>query len=87
MGQRRGSRLTALTACPQNGRNQQFTFMRPTGLPGREIDAQFGLQVQQLRLQQAQANEAAGVPQVPQIQRQLHCIANVIGNQIFTNCF
>ncbi len=42
----------SLSACPQVGFNQQFVFLRPTGLPGREIDAQFALQLRMLAVQQ-----------------------------------
>ena len=37
--------ISTITACPQNGGNQQFTLVRPTGVEGRELDVQFALQL------------------------------------------
>jgi hypothetical protein len=40
--------VSMLRVCPQQGGNQQFTLVRPTGVAGRELDVQFALQLQQL---------------------------------------
>jgi hypothetical protein len=75
-----------IALCPAQGKEQQITFMRPTGVDGAEIDAQFGLQVQMLRTQQAIA-AAAAEPPPPVSQRPLHCASRLIGSQVFTNCY
>jgi hypothetical protein len=83
------------TACPQNGGNQQITFVRPTGVDGREMDVLFAIQITSL-MQQRAANEAAATaaawdaivpfrPIVPA--RPVHCTSQVIGRQVFTNCY
>lgn len=50
--------VSTITACPQNGGNQQFTLVRPTGVEGRELDVQFALQLQELALVREQARAA-----------------------------
>ncbi|HXI11336.1 MAG TPA: hypothetical protein VNM92_01655 [Thermoanaerobaculia bacterium] len=79
-----------LTICPQNGKKQQFSFMRPTGIPGIELDVTFAIDM--MRSQAAQhaasaASDAAGAAAVAAVfQRPKQCITTVIGTQIFTNC-
>lgn len=51
------AKIDNLDACPQNGATQQFVFVRPEGVPGREIDAQVGAQWQLLLQQQAMQQE------------------------------
>lgn len=72
--------IPSLQLCPQTGKNQQFTFMRPTGVPGVEIDGQFAVQL----LQQAPAAPAAVYAPSPQ---PVHCTSTLIGRQVFTNCY
>lgn len=40
----------------QHGRNQQFTFLRPDGVPGREIDVRFALELERLEIMRRQAS-------------------------------
>ena len=76
------SSTDALQACPVNGRNQQFVFLRPAEAPHVEVDAAMAAQVLAAR-QQAQQVPAIVIPP-PQ---QLHCTTQQIGNQSFTNCY
>jgi hypothetical protein len=39
-----------MTVCETNGKKQTFQFMRPGGVPGFEVDMQYGAQLQQMRL-------------------------------------
>lgn len=50
--------LPALVLCAQQGKNQQFTFVRPDS-PGREIDALFAIELARLTQSRQQANAAA----------------------------
>jgi hypothetical protein len=43
--------ISSLTACSSTGYQQLFTFMRPD-VPGRDIDANFALQLQRNRIMQ-----------------------------------
>lgn len=45
-----------LQACPTNGYNQQFSFIRPSNIPGREFDVQFALERERIALMQQQLN-------------------------------
>lgn len=55
--------ISGLKVCPAQGPYQQFVFIRPNEVPGREIDAQFALQVLQnaALAQQAAAQERAAL--------------------------
>lgn len=89
--------VSTITACPQQGGNQQFTLVRPTGVEGRELDVQFALQLQQIALlrQQARAaqsaafwqNYAATLDRIREQNRILRCTSNVIGSFVYTNCY
>lgn len=86
-----------IEACATNGKHQQFVFMRPTTVPGMEIDAQYAIAL--LNYAQSAANAATvaeaaarpiylSSPPAPiNIPRAQYCTARVIGNQIFTTCF
>lgn len=50
--------VPSLRACPHNGKKQQIVFRRPTEVPGREIDAQFALELYRLTLMQQEAKQA-----------------------------
>ena len=47
---------SALTLCPEPGYNKQWSFIRPTGIPGRDIDMQFAIALQRNAILQQQAN-------------------------------
>ena len=79
--------VPSLIACPTKGRNQQLVFHRPPEAPGAAIDAQFAAlrQLSDTTLQQAAIQAAwAAVPTPP---RQTHCGSQVVGDQVFTNCY
>jgi hypothetical protein len=71
-------------------------FVRPTGIPGRELDAQFAMQLQQnaAMAQQARAQEAAAVfgaltqqnAAALQRSRTVNCSSTVVQNVIQTTC-
>jgi hypothetical protein len=69
--------------------------VRPTGVDGREMDVLFAIQITSL-MQQRAANETAATaaawdaivpfrPIVPA--RPVYCTSQVIGRQVFTNCY
>lgn len=45
-----------LQACPATGWNQQYVFLRPSNIPGAEIDASFAIQIQRNGVMQQQAD-------------------------------
>lgn len=75
--------LDSVAVCQQNGKHQQLTFVRPTGVPGREIDALFALEVQR---QGAAAAAAASQVVVP-LTKPVRCTSYAVGWQVFTNCY
>jgi hypothetical protein len=92
--------MTSLRACPKDGGKQQFTFNRPNGVPGLDVDMQFALQLEQLTLLR-NMNEQARRARSAQIwndfgralgrrlggaQSGLNCTSNVLGSYIYTNC-
>jgi hypothetical protein len=84
-----GAEVTVPTiqACPKNGTKQQLMIVRPD-VPGREIDMQMALQIQQLQLLKEQQHRA----RVQEIIRAfapppaLNCISNVWGSTVYTTC-
>ena len=89
-----------LQACPINGYFQQFSFIRPTGVAGREMDVQFALERERLAIMQQQANaqEMANLSalfwQLNQQTQQIYnrpsnsvnCTTQVFGSTIQTSC-
>ena len=88
-----------ITACAQNGYNQQFAFQRPADYPGRKEDAQFAASMMQYRAaaQQSQVQESAAMLQAfeainNQLRREreakppTRCVSSVVGKIITTNC-
>ena len=73
-----------LQVCPQAGKNQQFVFQRPAGVPGLELDAQFAIEMLRNAALAAPPStpEYVAPPPAPQ-----HCTSTLIGNQVFTNCY
>lgn len=74
-----------LQLCPAQGKKQQFVFMRPEGVDGALIDAQYALAL----LQAQTANTPPPPPAVYPTYTPpttTHCTTQVIGYQIFTRC-
>lgn len=91
--------IPSLSACATTGKNQAFVFLRPNGVPGRDLDAQFYAQMQQVAAQQQMASaqrSAVLLAYYNQLIQQnrvviqqstpVNCTSTVIGNQIQTNC-
>jgi hypothetical protein len=78
-----------LSVCPQTGKNQQFVFQRPTGVPGADIDAQFAIaMLQNPARAAAEAPAPVYIPPIYIPPAPRHCTSTVIGNQVsdFTIC-
>lgn len=90
-----------LQACPVNGYTQQFSFIRPANIPGREFDVQFALERERIAImqQQASAQETAALSSLfqalnqqtqqtysPPPQQNVNCTTHVFGNTIQTRC-
>jgi hypothetical protein len=71
--------LDSLQLCPKDGKKRQFTFMRPAGVPGAEIDGQFALQL-------GEKNAPKPSVYVPPA-KPTFCTSRLIGTQVFTNCY
>lgn len=72
-----------VTLCPESGKSQQLTFLRPKEIPGVEMDAAFALEIERGIAAQEAAVEAVIIPPVG---TPVTCHSQVIGNQVFTNC-
>jgi hypothetical protein len=81
--------VSGLEVCPQNGKNQEYTFQRPKDAPGVEVDVQYAIAVMQsAATAAAAAAESYSVPYFPAPPpRQKICTSNIVGNQIFTYCY
>ena len=90
--------ISWLSVCPQNGKRQQFVFVRPD-VPGREVDAGFALRLEELALarESARANRARRIAEIwrqyaAQQQaiadryRAVTCTSNLIGSTVYTSC-
>lgn len=80
------------------GLNQQFTFQRPDGYPGRDTDMQFALELQKLAImrEQTQAQQDQAYWQMVNALNQqkraqqrtpTNCTSTLIGNIVQTNCY
>ncbi len=83
--------VQSLQACASTGYEQGFVFLRPTGLPGRELDVQFSLERERIRIMNEQNAiqlfNALNQQNRPIItQTPVNCESQVIGNNIYTNC-
>jgi hypothetical protein len=86
--------VSSLVACSQSGRNQQFSFMRPTGVPGVEVDVTYAVELERMKQQRAQAlalkvgalNFAPLEFKPIELQRRMHCVSRVVGSTIYTDC-
>jgi hypothetical protein len=70
--------------------------VRPTGVPGRELDVLFALQLEEIAQRRAQDRRAAltelsrrlSTAFAPPVRQQpLNWISNVIGTYVYTNCY
>jgi hypothetical protein len=90
------AKVSTLSACASKGHFQQFSFVRPTEIPGRELDVQFALKQQELALmqQQAAAQERAAMfnlllrENAPAVDRtrSLNCMSSESGGVVYTSC-
>jgi hypothetical protein len=73
----------------KHGLSQSFTFQRPNGYPGRDIDMQFALKVEELRImrRQAEAQESTAFIQMLNATKPQNCVSTAIGKQISTTCY
>lgn len=88
--------VEGLRVCTETGKLQHFTFNRPTGYPGREIDAQFAVQLAMLAEQRAEARAREWVelqqrianlfPKPAPLPPTVHCTSTVLGPFINTDC-
>ena len=93
--------ISNLQTCPVNGYNQQFSFIRPAEIPGREFDAQFALERERIAIMQQQAtaqqtsalsslfqalNQQTQQTYSPPPQQNVNCTTHVFGNTIQTRC-
>lgn len=92
--------IPSLSVCASNGKKQQFVFLRPNEIPGRDLDAMFYAQMQQVAAQQqiADAQRSAVLlafyNQLAQQNRvviqqsptTVNCTSMAIGSQIQTTC-
>lgn len=91
--------IEQLQACGNIGYVQQFIFLRPKEIPGRELDVQFSLELQQIAVQQAMAQaqrDAAAIQlfnvlnqqnqQALQRNQTIHCTSEAVRGTIYTDC-
>lgn len=82
--------LDDLDACPVAGKKQEVTVLRPEGVPGIEIDAQYAVALLQQRNAEQAAADAAAAVALAGLQQQLAkprtCTSTRIGAQVFTTC-
>lgn len=91
-----------MQACPANGYSQQFTFVRPSEVPGRELDVQVALELQRNALLERQANsqrfsealkavndavDAVKGRSTPSDTKKTTCQTRAIGSALQTNCW
>lgn len=90
--------IPSLKADLSIGTNQQFTFMRPDNVPGREADVRFALELEKLALmrRQLQAQEDQAFWQMYNaINQQFqysqpairNCTSTLMGNIVNTTCY
>jgi len=80
-----------------NGLTQQFTFIRPSGYPGRETDERFALEIEKLNAmrRQSEAQEAQAAVQLfgglgqPRKPATTNCVSrpSVLGGSVSTTCY
>ncbi|MEX2126177.1 MAG: hypothetical protein WD795_19960, partial [Woeseia sp.] len=90
--------IQQLQACGTTGYVQQFVFIRPKEIPGRELNIQFSLELQQLAVQQALAQaqrDAAAIQLFNTLNQQneqatknqtFRCTSEAIRGTIYTDC-
>lgn len=85
--------IAQLSATLGDGRNKEFTFQRPN-VPGREIDVQVALRLQELEIQRqmarAQRDQAFSLylqSLRPPPRQTYNCTSTLIGSMVHTNCY
>ena len=90
--------INGLQACAQSGKRQQFVFVRPD-VPGRAIDAEFALRLEELALarESARAERSRRIAEIwsqyaerqraiAESYRPVTCTSNLIGSTVYTTC-
>jgi hypothetical protein len=89
------AKIGGVSACPASGWIQQFTFLRPAEIPGRDLDVAMALQIQQSASaqQQAAAAETSAAIRALAIQSQqtpqrstVNCTSTVVNKEVHTSC-
>jgi hypothetical protein len=75
--------IESLQLCAQTGKNQQFTFMRPVGVPGVEIDGEMAIAM----MKQQNVPAPVYIPPPPPAKTPTTCTPTVIGNMVRTRCY
>ena len=93
--------LPALSLCSNIGYYQQISFIRPTGVPGRELDMQFAIEIERnaalrqqaaAQSQQAQAQtdaafiQAWGAINAAKTSNKINCTTRQVGSSVYTSC-
>lgn len=81
--------LEGVSACPQNTKSQQLVFLRPDAYPNATLDLDWAFKMAQLSIEQAKvaAIQAQQATPVVIATAPKHCTSQVIGTQVFTNCY
>lgn len=83
--------IESLTICGTLGKKQQVVFVRPTEVPGRDIDVQFAIAIAQLGASRAASAQTeilalAAYAHSLYAQGPRFCTSRLIGRQVFTTC-
>lgn len=84
------ARLGEMTVFLSNGLTQVFTYQRPDGVPGHDVDANYALQGKAGRQVEA-ARQRASQLQRQQMNQELtprgpSCTSRMVGSTIYTDC-
>ena len=87
--------LVQVAVCPEHGRQQQLTLVRPDVPFGRELDEQVAKEYRREAMIKAQKDaerQAAHIKDLQEIEaaaleRQMSCTSNNVGTFVFTNCY
>jgi len=86
-----------LRICPEHGKNQQVGFVRPSGVPNRELDVEFAIELLRLRIEDLAAKQrtqdqwlalyGALAAQTQRYQSTLRCTSRIVGYTVHTSCY
>ena len=84
-----------VAVCPDHGRQQQLTLVRPDVPFGRELDEQVAMDYQREAMIKAEKDaerQAAHLKHLEELEaaaleRQMSCTSNNVGTFVFTNCY